>query len=47
MLVKNGVWFVNGMQVLVGIVASAFGAVAGVAYIGYKGNSHVGWNKNL
>ncbi|RWR76569.1 CASP-like protein 1D1 [Cinnamomum micranthum f. kanehirae] len=29
----------------VGIVSSALGAAAGVAYIGYKGNSHVGWNK--
>ncbi|XXG54225.1 hypothetical protein AAC387_Pa03g2166 [Persea americana] len=29
----------------VGIVSSALGAAAAVAYIGYKGNSHVGWIK--
>ncbi|XVF28406.1 hypothetical protein REPUB_Repub15cG0026800 [Reevesia pubescens] len=29
----------------VGIVASATGAAGSVAYIGLKGNSHVGWNK--
>ncbi|XVF28405.1 hypothetical protein REPUB_Repub15cG0026700 [Reevesia pubescens] len=28
-----------------GIVASATGAAGSVAYIGLKGNSHVGWNK--
>ena len=33
------------MQVFVGIVASATGAAGGVAYIGLKGNSHVGWIK--
>ncbi|GMI64111.1 CASP-like protein 1D2 [Hibiscus trionum] len=31
--------------VFVGIVASATGAAGGVAYIGLKGNSHVGWTK--
>ncbi|EOY06415.1 Casparian strip membrane protein domain - like 10 [Theobroma cacao] len=31
--------------VFVGIVASATGAAGGVAYIGLKGNNHVGWNK--
>ncbi|XP_073050310.1 CASP-like protein 1 [Primulina eburnea] len=30
---------------LLGIVASATGAAGGVAYIGLKGNSHVGWMK--
>ncbi|XVF38640.1 hypothetical protein REPUB_Repub20aG0119700 [Reevesia pubescens] len=29
----------------VGIVASATGAAGGVAYVGLRGNSHVGWNK--
>lgn len=33
------------LQLLLGIVASAIGAAAGVAYIGLKGNSHVGWQK--
>lgn len=33
------------MQLLLGIVASATGAAAGVAYIGLKGNKHVQWNK--
>ena len=33
------------IQVFVGIVASATGAAGAVAYIGLKGNSHVGWNK--
>ncbi|KAJ0092967.1 hypothetical protein Patl1_25584 [Pistacia atlantica] len=28
-----------------GVVASALGTAGGVAYIGYKGNSHVGWTK--
>ncbi|KAF6173756.1 hypothetical protein GIB67_042924 [Kingdonia uniflora] len=32
-------------SLMVGIVASATGATAGVAYIGLKGNSHVGWMK--
>ncbi|GMH20035.1 hypothetical protein Nepgr_021876 [Nepenthes gracilis] len=31
--------------IVLGIVASATGAAAGVAYIGYKGNSHVAWVK--
>jgi len=31
--------------VLFGIVSSATGAAGGVAYIGLKGNSHVGWLK--
>ncbi|XP_022723066.1 CASP-like protein 1D1 [Durio zibethinus] len=31
--------------VFVGIVASATGAAGAVAYIGLKGNSHVGWTK--
>ncbi|XP_009763390.1 CASP-like protein 1 [Nicotiana tabacum] len=30
---------------LLGIVASATGAAASVAYIGLKGNTHVGWGK--
>ncbi|XP_068661075.1 CASP-like protein 1D1 [Aristolochia californica] len=30
---------------MAGIVASATGAAGGVAYIGLKGNSHVGWVK--
>ncbi|KAJ6319126.1 hypothetical protein OIU76_014456 [Salix suchowensis] len=30
---------------MLGIVASATGAAGGVAYIGLKGNSHVGWGK--
>ncbi|KAG6764855.1 hypothetical protein POTOM_032343 [Populus tomentosa] len=30
---------------MLGIVASATGAAGGVAYIGLKGNSHVGWVK--
>lgn len=30
---------------LLGIVASATGAAGGVAYVGYKGNKHVGWQK--
>ncbi|XP_027121127.1 CASP-like protein 1 [Coffea arabica] len=30
---------------LLGIVASATGAAGGVAYVGLKGNSHVGWRK--
>lgn len=30
---------------LLGIVAAATGAAGGVAYIGLKGNSHVGWKK--
>ncbi|XP_015939046.1 CASP-like protein 1D2 [Arachis duranensis] len=30
---------------ILGIIASATGAGAGVAYIGLKGNSHVHWNK--
>ncbi|XAR57126.1 hypothetical protein NMG60_11025157 [Bertholletia excelsa] len=30
---------------ILGIVAAATGAAAGVAYIGLKGNSHVRWNK--
>ncbi|KAL2458557.1 CASP-like protein 1D2 [Forsythia ovata] len=30
---------------LLGIVASATGTAGGVAYIGIKGNSHVGWRK--
>ncbi|KAM7488204.1 hypothetical protein LguiB_025688 [Lonicera macranthoides] len=30
---------------LLGIVAAATGTAGGVAYIGLKGNSHVGWNK--
>ncbi|KAJ8766397.1 hypothetical protein K2173_022456 [Erythroxylum novogranatense] len=31
--------------IMLGIVASATGSAAGVAYIGLKGNSHVGWVK--
>ncbi|XVF62659.1 hypothetical protein PTKIN_Ptkin09bG0026100 [Pterospermum kingtungense] len=31
--------------VFLGIVASATGAAGGVAYVGLKGNSHVGWIK--
>ncbi|XP_057485257.1 CASP-like protein 1 [Actinidia eriantha] len=30
---------------VLGIVAAAAGTAGGVAYIGYKGNSHVMWNK--
>ncbi|XP_039115010.1 CASP-like protein 1D1 [Dioscorea cayenensis subsp. rotundata] len=30
---------------MLGVVASATGAVAAVAYIGLKGNKHVGWTK--
>jgi len=30
---------------ILGIVAAATGAAGGVAYIGLKGNSHVGWTK--
>ncbi|MFS7993703.1 putative casparian strip membrane protein [Helianthus anomalus] len=30
---------------LLSILASATGAAGGVAYIGYKGNSHSRWNK--
>ncbi|XP_052206723.1 CASP-like protein 1 [Diospyros lotus] len=30
---------------MLGIVSAATGAAGGVAYIGLKGNSHVGWNK--
>ncbi|KAJ0492752.1 putative casparian strip membrane protein [Helianthus annuus] len=30
---------------LLGVLASATGAAGGVAYIGYKGNSHSRWNK--
>lgn len=33
------------VQLLLGIVASATGASAGVGYIGLKGNSHSGYNK--
>lgn len=33
------------LQLMLGIVASATGAAGGVAYIGLKGNSHVGWTK--
>lgn len=33
------------VQLILGIVASATGAAGGVAYIGLKGNSHVGWTK--
>lgn len=33
------------MQLLLGIVASATGASAEVAYTGFRGNSNVGWNK--
>lgn len=33
------------LQLLLGIVASATGAAASVAYIGLKGNTHVGWGK--
>lgn len=33
------------LQILLGIVASATGAAAAVAYIGLKGNTHVGWGK--
>ncbi|CAA3027342.1 CASP 1 [Olea europaea subsp. europaea] len=32
-------------DLLLGIVAAATGAAGGVAYIGLKGNSHVGWKK--
>ena len=30
---------------MLGLAASATGTAGGVAYIGLKGNSHVGWNK--
>lgn len=33
------------MQLMLGVVASAIGAALAVAYIGLKGNSHAGWNK--
>lgn len=33
------------MQLMAGLVASATGAAFAVAYIGKKGNSHVGWGK--
>ena len=33
------------MQLILGIIASATGAAAGVAYLGLKGNDHVGWIK--
>ncbi|GFQ06230.1 CASP-like protein 1d1 [Phtheirospermum japonicum] len=32
-------------QLLLGIVAAATGTAGAVAYIGLKGNSHVGWKK--
>ncbi|XP_010904772.1 CASP-like protein 1D1 [Elaeis guineensis] len=32
-------------SLILGVVASAMGAVASIAYIGFKGNSHVRWNK--
>ncbi|XP_010245386.1 PREDICTED: CASP-like protein 1D1 [Nelumbo nucifera] len=31
--------------IMLGLVASATGTAGGVAYIGLKGNSHVGWTK--
>ncbi|KAF5736935.1 CASP-like protein 1D1 [Tripterygium wilfordii] len=37
--------FVLGDVVALGLVASATGTAGGVAYIGLKGNSHVGWTK--
>ncbi|KAF5465536.1 hypothetical protein F2P56_015532 [Juglans regia] len=30
---------------ILGLVASATGSAGGVAYVGLKGNKHVGWNK--
>ncbi|XP_027332553.1 CASP-like protein 1D2 [Abrus precatorius] len=30
---------------ILGIIASATGTAAGVAYVGLKGNNHVGWHK--
>ncbi|KAL7597554.1 hypothetical protein Lser_V15G22582 [Lactuca serriola] len=37
--------FVMFDALLLGIVAAATGAAGGVAYIGFKGNSHTGWSK--
>ncbi|KAF5774147.1 putative casparian strip membrane protein [Helianthus annuus] len=37
--------FVMFDALLLGIVAAATGAAGGVAYIGYKGNTHTRWNK--
>ncbi|KAL7597981.1 hypothetical protein Lser_V15G22584 [Lactuca serriola] len=37
--------FVMIDALLLGILASATGAAIGVAYIGFKGNSHTRWNK--
>lgn len=33
------------MQLLLGIISSAAGAAAAVAYIGLKGNSHARWHE--
>ncbi|KAF5738697.1 RecName: Full CASP-like protein 1D1 Short RcCASPL1D1 [Tripterygium wilfordii] len=38
-------FFVLGDVVMLGLTASATGTAGGVAYIGLKGNSHVGWVK--
>ena len=35
----------NQMQVMLAIAAAALGTAGGVAYIGYKGNSHTRWTK--
>ena len=32
-------------QLILGLVASATGTAGGVAYVGLKGNKHVGWLK--
>ena len=33
------------MQLILGVIASATGTAGGVAYLGLKGNDHVGWVK--
>ncbi|KAK7292317.1 hypothetical protein RIF29_08095 [Crotalaria pallida] len=37
--------FIFWDSLILGIIASATGAVGGVAYVGLKGNKHLGWGK--
>lgn len=42
---KHVLNYCSSSQLILGILASATGTAGGVAYVGLKGNNHVGWHK--